>query len=76
MSQGDVSLGAENKPPDSVLFLAATKKPPVSNESNQSTEGGEAEEEGHHFLDGHTSLKFLLAGGVAGAGGSIPLCCR
>lgn len=31
-------------------------------------QGVEQEEETHHFLEGHTALKFLLAGGVAGAG--------
>lgn len=29
---------------------------------------GEDEEEEDHFLEGYTALKFLLAGGVAGAG--------
>lgn len=28
----------------------------------------EVEEEQHQFLEGHTAIKFLLAGGVAGAG--------
>lgn len=28
----------------------------------------EHEEEHAHFLEGHTALKFLLAGGIAGAG--------
>lgn len=28
----------------------------------------EQDEPQHHFLDGHTALKFLFAGGIAGAG--------
>lgn len=72
--QGDDSLSAENKPPDSSPFRAAAKQPPVSNGPNDLTHGeGEEEDESHHFLEGHTALKFLLAGGVAGAGEIIPL---
>jgi solute carrier family 25 phosphate transporter 23/24/25/41 len=69
-SPGDVSLSAEDKPP----FL--TTRLPQSTEAN----GGLIEqdivdnddlfeeEEEHHPLDGHTAFKFLLAGGIAGAG--------
>ena len=51
------------------------KQPPVSNGPNHELTHGEHEEddEGHHFLEGHTALKFLLAGGIAGAGGFIHL---
>lgn len=75
LSQGDNSLSAENKPPDSSPFMAVAKQPPVSNGSNHELAHGEDEEEdeGSHFLEGHTALKFLLAGGVAGAGEFIPL---
>ena len=75
LSQGNDSLSTENRPPDSSPFIAAAKQPPVSNGSNHELADGEDEEddEGHHFLEGHTALKFLLAGGVAGAGGFTPL---
>jgi solute carrier family 25 phosphate transporter 23/24/25/41 len=75
LSQGDDSLSAENKPPDSSPIITAAKQPPVSNAPNHELVHGEDEEEdeGHHFLEGHTALKFLLAGGVAGAGGFVPL---
>lgn len=62
---GDGNLSAEDKPPDSGPFIAVAKQPPVSNELNHGEE--EEEEEGHHFLEGFPALKFLLAGGVAGA---------
>ena len=69
-SSGDVSLSAEDKPP----FLNTRQL--------QSTEANGGlieqdivdnddlfeEEEEHHPLDGHTAFKFLLAGGIAGAG--------
>ena len=59
-------------------FIAAAKQsqpqPPVSNGPKHELAHGEDEEDdGHHFLEGHTALKFLLAGGVAGAGGFISL---
>lgn len=75
LSQGDDSLSAENKPPDLSPFIAAATQPPVSNGPNHELAHGEGEEddESHHFLEGHTALKFLLAGGVAGAGGFIHL---
>ena len=73
-SQGDVSLSAENRPPDLSPLTAAATKSPVSNGQNHELAHGEdEEEEGHHFLEGHTALKFLLAGGIAGAGGFILL---
>lgn len=76
-SQGDDSLSAENKPPDSALLIAAAKQPHASkNHEFPHDEEQEEEEEGHHFLEGHTALKFLLAGGVAGAGEFLPLECR
>ncbi|KIK94699.1 hypothetical protein PAXRUDRAFT_11892 [Paxillus rubicundulus Ve08.2h10] len=58
--EGDVSLSAEDKPP-----------PPswIPQESTLSTEDGfeEEPEEHHEWLQGHTAIKFLLAGGMAGA---------
>lgn len=73
--KGDDSLSAENKPPDLSSLLVAAKQAPISNGPNHELAPGEHEEddEGHHFLEGHTALKFLLAGGIAGAGGFIHL---
>ena len=70
---GDVSLSAEDKPPDHLAYKmtrpSSTSRSSDSDEEYDELEEGEEEEEQeHHFLDGHTSLKFLLAGGVAGAG--------
>lgn len=75
LSLGDVSLSAEDKPPSPLAYK-------VMNQSSQSTNNSvdlepdnefqylaeDGEGEHHHFLEGHTALKFLLAGGVAGAG--------
>lgn len=72
--EGDVSLSAEDKPPE-------PHKPALHPEGfhlpqNNRTYDWDEEDEGffeddeimdHSVLDGHTSLKFLLAGGVAGA---------
>lgn len=71
--QDDISLSAENKPPDSSTFIAAATQSPASNGPNHELAHCEDEEEGHHFIEGHTALKFLLAGGVAGAGGFTSL---
>lgn len=56
------------------MAAAVAKQLPASNELNHELAHGEKEEEeSHHFLEGHTALKFLLAGGVAGAGWSLLL---
>ena len=34
---------------------------------------GENDEESHHQLEHHTAIRFLLAGGIAGAGMSLSL---
>ncbi|KAF9057628.1 mitochondrial carrier domain-containing protein [Panaeolus papilionaceus] len=63
--EGDVSLSAEDRPP--IASTSGTNihhRPPLV-EVSEDTE--EEEEEQHHFLEGHTAMKFLLAGGVAGA---------
>jgi hypothetical protein len=72
---GDVSLSAEDKPPP-------PHRPALHPEdfhlpqNNRTYDWDEEDEdfveddemEDHSFLEGHTSLKFLFAGGVAGAG--------
>jgi solute carrier family 25 phosphate transporter 23/24/25/41 len=59
--EGDVSLSAEDKPHSPSW---------ISQQSTASNEDGfeEEPEEHHEWLQGHTAIKFLLAGGMAGAG--------
>ncbi|KAF8165282.1 mitochondrial carrier [Crassisporium funariophilum] len=69
--EGDVSLSAEDKPPDPGTYkmISSGSSPSVSNvlEPDEDFDEEEEEEDHHHFLEGHTALKFLLAGGIAGA---------
>ncbi|KAJ3570208.1 hypothetical protein NP233_g4553 [Leucocoprinus birnbaumii] len=82
--EGDVSLSAEDKPPDSMLhkhtntsatnLSASGSHPPPSsaqsdrdNDSIDYLDDDEDEEEHQSFLERHSSLRFLLAGGIAGA---------
>jgi solute carrier family 25 (mitochondrial phosphate transporter), member 23/24/25/41 len=70
MKSGDVSLSAEDKPPDTFRspnveqYAAETR--PITHEHDLLAD--DEEEEHHGFLESHTALKFLLAGGIAGAG--------
>ena len=73
--EGDVSLSAEDKPPPLTTIgqVVVTTKD-ESGEGHErivdfeEEEGYDDEEEHHHdWLQGHTAIKFLLAGGVAGA---------
>ena len=57
---GDVSLSAEDKPPK-------FGRPPLP---PQAMHDQHEQEEHHHWLEGHTSLRYLLAGGIAGIGES------
>ncbi|KIJ70031.1 hypothetical protein HYDPIDRAFT_121357 [Hydnomerulius pinastri MD-312] len=62
--EGDVSLSAEDKPPP----LPSLWTPAESTPANQDEDDFEEEPEEHHdWLQGHTAIKFLLAGGIAGA---------
>lgn len=77
---GDVSLSAEDKPPDSILpkytnanLSAAGSQQLSSTPSNNARieyleDDNEEEEDQPSFLERHTSIRFLLAGGIAGAG--------
>lgn len=81
---GDVSLSAEDKPPNPPTYKVNPSGPhsnPSSSaallEPDEEEEDEEydyfdedevEEEEPHQFLEGHTAIKFLLAGGIAGAG--------
>lgn len=77
--EGDVSLSAEDKPPDGPSKAVPNTQVPAISQPLlpvQSTyvEHEEAQEDdddafddSHGWLEGHTALKFLLAGGVAGA---------
>jgi solute carrier family 25 (mitochondrial phosphate transporter), member 23/24/25/41 len=70
MKPGDVSLSAEDKPPDThrnsntEQHVAETES--IAHEHDLLAD--DDEEEHHGFLESHTALKFLLAGGIAGAG--------
>ncbi|KAI0322512.1 mitochondrial carrier [Amylostereum chailletii] len=71
--EGDVTLSAEDKPPDGVsalttVGLATTVGHFENEEEDDDADADEDEdEEKHGFLEGHTAVKFLLAGGIAGA---------
>jgi hypothetical protein len=62
-NKGDVSLSAEDKPPRS-----ATREPHEASSLSLLRDETDEEEDHHSLLEGHAALKFLLAGGIAGAG--------
>lgn len=68
--EGDVSLSAEDSPPEFIAHPRDAEE--VDDEYYiEDDEEGEVEPEPPHqrrgVLEGHTALKFLLAGGIAGA---------
>ncbi|KAK0206675.1 mitochondrial carrier [Desarmillaria ectypa] len=71
--EGDVSLSAEDKPPDKTVQAPAIPQtlPPVQSTYVEHEEEQEDDDDtfddSHGWLEGHTALKFLLAGGIAGA---------
>ncbi|KAF9268042.1 mitochondrial carrier [Marasmius fiardii PR-910] len=68
--EGDVSLSAEDKPPPPTLMPTRALTADSATQARPQNEGHEDGEEGddiQSFLDHHTALKFLLAGGIAGA---------
>jgi hypothetical protein len=71
---GDVSLSAEDKPPEpiayKVTYPSQVNGQALDLEPDKEFDYLDEDEEieHHHFLEGHTALKFLFAGGVAGAG--------
>jgi solute carrier family 25 (mitochondrial phosphate transporter), member 23/24/25/41 len=70
---GDVSLSAEDKPPpatkrDGGLHLPQNTRTYDWDEEEEPFDDPEADAATSHVLEGHTALKFLFAGGVAGAG--------
>ncbi|KAJ7228593.1 mitochondrial carrier [Mycena pura] len=62
--EGDVSLSAEDHP---TFQLKAEKAAAPIGDTRHAKAVSEEEEDPHGWLEGHTALKFLLAGGVAGA---------
>ncbi|KAI6035174.1 mitochondrial carrier [Pisolithus orientalis] len=62
--EGDVSLGANNKPPPAPSSWNPTEYTPVDDDGDHPEEDAE---EHHDWLQGKTAIKFLLAGGIAGA---------
>ncbi|KAH7920164.1 mitochondrial carrier [Leucogyrophana mollusca] len=72
--EGDVSLSAEDKPPPLPLPRTSSvvgqngvpgDHTAVTDDDNDWDE--DEEEEHHDWLEGHTAIKFLMAGGIAGA---------
>lgn len=63
--QGDISLSAGDNP----ASMASLRVPAVQLPSaNHGGEPDDEPEEHRDWLQGHTAVKFLLAGGIAGAG--------
>ncbi|KIM90874.1 hypothetical protein PILCRDRAFT_1116 [Piloderma croceum F 1598] len=72
--EGDVSLSAEDKPPPFAAnrpIHSETATLPVDHSYPDVGEDGDFEEydveEHHNWLEGHAAIKFLAAGGIAGA---------
>lgn len=72
--QGDVTLSAEDHThPFTILKAIPNETPPLPIDhtviGNDEDDYEDHEKEHHDWLEGHPAIKFLLAGGVAGAGG-------
>ncbi|TFK55973.1 mitochondrial carrier [Heliocybe sulcata] len=72
--EGDVSLSAEDRPPSSYSHKVSSDVPPLVDHDDPLADGDEDdlapeeyEEEHQSWLGGSTAVRFLLAGGVAGA---------
>ena len=72
LSLGDVSLSAEDKPPPFAVNRPIHSETAATLPIDHSyPDVGEEEydvEEHHNWLEGHAAIKFLAAGGIAGAG--------
>jgi solute carrier family 25 phosphate transporter 23/24/25/41 len=66
---GDVSLSAEDRPLAKArqATLATPPSPAPVDHEHEVDEAPEVDDEPHHWLGGMTALKFLVAGGMAGA---------
>ena len=67
--EGDVSLSAEDKPPPLPSLWTASESTPTNGDDEHDFE--EDGEDHHDWLEGHPAIKFLLAGGIAGAGKDV-----
>lgn len=69
---GDVSLSAEDKPPAIPTFpksIPSRPAPITENDHDHHEDDFEDDEHHHHsWLDAHSAMRYLLAGGVAGIG--------
>ncbi|THV08481.1 mitochondrial carrier [Dendrothele bispora CBS 962.96] len=66
--EGDVSLSAEDKPPNGNVSANQAYSTQVQYQHQHDQEEEEIDDDDHHtFIEHHTALKFLLAGGIAGA---------
>ncbi|KAI0036819.1 mitochondrial carrier [Vararia minispora EC-137] len=66
--EGDVTLSAEDKPPDAKVGTRGAALPIQAADNDEGHD--DHEDDGHgqkHFLEGYTALRYLLAGGIAGA---------
>ncbi|CAK5262696.1 unnamed protein product [Mycena citricolor] len=64
--EGDVSLSAEDHRP-SPQSTNEHALPRTANHAPATEDAAEGGQHDHGWLDGHTAIKFLLAGGIAGA---------
>ncbi|KAJ7180124.1 mitochondrial carrier [Mycena crocata] len=66
--EGDVSLSAEDRPIITLKTEASTTQTAQKLDDGEDDEPvSEDEQDPHGWLEGHTAMKFLLAGGIAGA---------
>ncbi|KAJ7095453.1 mitochondrial carrier [Mycena belliarum] len=65
--EGDVSLSAEDRPTIQLKAEPSAAQRVDGGHHDAIPEDEEEEEDPHGWLEGHTAMKFLLAGGIAGA---------
>ncbi|KAJ7283581.1 mitochondrial carrier [Mycena rebaudengoi] len=67
--EGDVSLSAEDRPPTPPKLEPSASQAGFdhSHDPEDDEDDEDEDDDAHGWLEGHTAMKFLLAGGVAGA---------
>ncbi|KAJ7498844.1 mitochondrial carrier [Mycena latifolia] len=65
--EGDVSLSAEDRPTIQLKTEPSNVQNAQELDNDHPEVVSEDEEDSHGWLEGHTAMKFLLAGGIAGA---------
>jgi solute carrier family 25 phosphate transporter 23/24/25/41 len=66
--KGDVSLSAEDRPPTPPKPEPSASQVGFDHSHDLEDDEDDEDDDAHGWLEGHTAMKFLLAGGVAGAG--------